>query len=249
MDDDAYRKMKNVEDAHWWFRARRRILGYTLKKLNLPDDARLLEAGCGSGGNLAMLARHGKVSAFESDKSSLLLAEHRGRDLPVRVLGGSLPNDVPYQDELFDAVLLLDVLEHISEDGAALLALRKKLKPGGVIIVTVPAFMFLWSEHDTLHHHFRRYRTKQLASLAREAGFVSIRISYFNSILFPLVAIFRIAMRLGLRKGGDDLALPSPLVNRVLEAVFAFERFFIGRVPLLAGSSVLMTARHPENER
>ncbi len=246
MDEEAYRKMDSVQEAHWWFRARRRIISHILKKSKIPEGGYILEAGCGSGGNLAMLAQYGVVSAFESDEESQSLAREKGNSLSIQVLGGSLPDHVPFEDEHFDAICLLDVLEHVADDGQALSVLWKKLKPGGVAIITVPAFMFLWSEHDTLHHHYRRYRTTQLGKLARDAGFVSINTSYFNSLLFPLVVASRLSIRLGLRRSGDDLNLPSPLVGWLLETVFSLERFLLGWLPLPAGSSAILTARRPE---
>lgn len=157
---------------------------------------------------------------------------------------GALPDGIPFEGCLFDVVAALDVIEHVEPDAAALQALGARLRPGGMLVVTVPAFRFLWSGHDAIHHHRRRYRRAELAALVRGAELEPLVLTYFNTLLFAPIAAMRLLARLLGRKGGDD-ALPGRLLNRALETVFGLERHLIGRVPLPFGVSLLMIARRP----
>lgn len=243
MERRVYARMGEVEDRHWWFVARRRILAAVLERSALlAKPARVLEAGCGTGGNLGMLSRFGAVCAFEPDRQARGKAS---RDHRYEITDGALPDRVPFAGERFDLVALLDVLEHLGDDEGALRALAKRLEPGGLMLVSVPAFAFLWSRHDAQHHHKRRYTRASLLAVARDAGLQPVRVSYFNTLLFPLIAIRRMLGRL-LGHAGDDDALPPPWLNRLLGAVFAFERRLIGRVRLPFGVSLLMLAQKPE---
>jgi SAM-dependent methyltransferase len=236
--------MAELENGHWWFLARRRILRETLRRYaRLPDRPRVLEAGCGTGGNLAMLADFGEVSAFEPDEEARRHAVAKGA---FEVRDGRLPGEIPFEAGSFDLICAFDVLEHVDEDLASLRALGQRLRPGGWMLLTVPAFPFLWSRHDETHHHKRRYLKDQLLARAHEAGVVPVRLTYFNSLLFPLIAGVRMLKGLFGIAGGDDEAMPSPLLNRLLGAVFASERHLVGRLPLPAGVSLLMLARRPQ---
>jgi len=233
-----YPEMARLEECHWWWLARRQILTRMLARLNLPPDAEILEAGCGTGGNLAMLSRFGALYGMELDDSARQISISRGFG---QIQSGRLPDQVPFGDRQFDLVLLLDVLEHLDDDLGALKALRKRLKPGGQLLVTVPAFKFLWSHHDTSHHHKRRYRRKQLRGTVEEAGFKVNFVSYFNTVLFPLIASIRLMKKsVG---GGDDLKVPSTPVNRTLQALFASERHFLGPLRFPFGVSLILTAQ------
>jgi SAM-dependent methyltransferase len=243
MDRQIYARMAELEDRHWWFLARRRILSEALRRYAaLPADARILEAGCGTGGNLAMLAGFGRVSGFEPDAEARGLARRKGA---FDIREGALPAGVPFEPESFDLVVALDVLEHVADDAASLSALGACLRPGGCTLLTVPAFSFLWSGHDVAHHHHRRYVKAALCALTRSAGLRPERASYFNSLLFPAIAGVRyVKAWLGATSSDDD-AMPPPALNRVLTSVFASERHLIGRVPLPVGVSLLVLARKP----
>lgn len=242
MERRVYARMGEVEDRHWWFVARRRILATVLERSALlPKSARVLEAGCGTGGNLGMLSRFGPVSAFEPDEAA---RGNASRDIRFDIRAGALPDKVPFAGERFDLIAVLDVLEHLGDDEGALRALVERLEPGGVILVSVPAFAFLWSRHDVRHHHKRRYTRASLLAVTRAAGFEPVTVGYFNTLLFPLIVARRTLGRLfGLV--GDDDAMPSLWLNRLLGAVFALERRLVGRVRLPFGVSLLMLARKP----
>lgn len=241
MDRDVYTRMGALEDRHWWFVARRRILTEALERfVDLPPEARLLEVGCGTGGNLSMLGRFGSVAALEPDAEARRLASRHGQ---ADIRDGRLPSAIPFNGTRFDLVAALDVLEHLDDDAATLEALHDQLHPGGWLVLTVPAFSFLWSRHDEKHHHKRRYRKAGLVHLVTRAGFVPVRVTYFNTLLFPLIAGVRLLKTLFALGGKPDDDMPSPLVNRLLTAVFSSERRLLGRVPFPAGVSLLMIAR------
>ena len=246
MDRQIYARMAALEDRHWWFVARRRILERVLGQfVDLPEEATILEAGCGTGGNLPLLSRFGRVHALEPDGEARAFARAKGGpgvDYDVRP--GALPGDLPFDPESFDLVVAFDVIEHVEEDVASLAALKTKLRPDGRLLMTVPAFPSLWSRHDELHHHKRRYRRGQLLERLEEAGLEPVLATHFNCLLFPPIAGIRLLQRLGGGKAGsDDERLPSPLVNRLLTWLFASERHLIGRLPLPFGVSLLVLAK------
>lgn len=241
VDARIYTEMAALEDRHWWFVARRRILDKMLAGLPLPSDAQILEAGCGTGGNLAMLARYGHVYGMEANAEAIKLASAKG---VAEVCAGYLPNDIPFPEKNFDLIVLFDVLEHLDDDAAALSALRARLKPGGWLLVTVPAFPFLWSGHDEIHHHKRRYRARSLRALTESAGYHVRYLSYFNTWLLPLIAVARLAS--GKEGEGSAGSMPNKFLNTLLTKIFASERFFLGHIAFPAGVSLLVMARNPE---
>lgn len=235
MDRSAYASLSAQEGSHWWFVARRAILDALIRTRIAPRaDARILEAGCGTGGNLAMLARHGSVDALEYDDDARRHANERGI---ARIEPGMLPGRIGFDGARYDLIALLDVLEHVEEDRASLAALRARLAEGGRILLTVPAVPWLWSDHDVLHHHKRRYTLAGLRAVAQEAGLKVEAIGYFNSLLFPLAVATRTAHRLLGRKGGLD-AQPSPLVNGMLRRIFGWEQHLLDRVRFPIGLSL-----------
>jgi SAM-dependent methyltransferase len=240
VNPEIYQYMSQVEESHWWFLARRAIIAKLVAGLQLPGNAKILDAGCGTGGNLAMLSSFGEVEATELDDRAREIALAKGVAL---VVPGQLPDGLPFKEPRYDLVALLDVLEHVTDDEAALKSLAQLLKPAGHILITAPAFPSLWSGHDEVHHHHRRYRLKELEGKVRTAGMEVVYSSYFNTLLFPLVAASRLYGRLRKGRGGSDLVMPNPLVNRILYAVFSSERAMLGRFRLPFGVSALVVAR------
>jgi SAM-dependent methyltransferase len=238
MNPDLYLAAARCEDEHWWFAARRAILSAVLERHpGSGTRRRILEVGCGSGGNLGMLAGHGEVFAVESDAQARLRAAARGI---ARVEAGALPARLPFDGLTFDLVAALDVLEHVADDRAALTALREKVSPGGMLLLTVPAFMWLWSRHDELSHHCRRYSLPGLSELVRSTGFEVTHASYFNTLLFA-PGVGHIKLGNLLHSGAiDALRIPPAPVNALLREIFALERFLVPRVSLPFGISILL---------
>lgn len=235
MERVVFDRMAEQDEVHWWYVARRRVLKDLIaREAALPEGARLLEIGCGTGHNFGMLREFGRLDALEVDSEARALASrrlgHAVGDAPLPALTG-----VP--DLHYHLIALLDVLEHVEEDQAALASIAAKLAPGGRILVTVPAYQWMWSAHDLAHHHKRRYSKRALRRTAEAAGLEVEKIGYFNSLLFPLAAAARLAGRIAGRTEGDDKIPPAPL-NALFRGIFGLERHLIGRVSLPAGVSL-----------
>jgi SAM-dependent methyltransferase len=239
MDRIVYDRMAAHDSTHWWYRARRDILAdFLVREGELPAGARILEIGCGTGHNLPMLAKFGSVEAIEIDPAAREIASQR---LGQPVGSAPLPALTGVERGAYDLIAVLDVVEHIEDDVAALKAMAECLKPGGKILITVPAHQWMWSAHDTVNHHHRRYSKATLAKAIAAAGLKSRKLGYFNSLLFPLAAASRIAGRLRGKDDSDD-SPPPKLVNSVFETIFRFERHLVGRVPLTPGVSIVTLA-------
>lgn len=239
MDRIVYDRMAAHDSTHWWYRARRDILADYLSRYGgLPAQARILEIGCGTGHNLPMLARFGTVDAIEIDPAARAIASQR---LGKPVGDAPLPELPGVAQGAYDLVAVLDVVEHIEDDVAALAAMATCLKPGGKILVAVPAHQWMWSAHDVVNHHHRRYSKATLSAAIVRAGLTPTRLTYFNSLLFPLAAVARVAGRLLGRDDSDDSPPAKPL-NALFERVFRLERHMVGRVPLSPGLSIVTLA-------
>ena len=239
MDRIVYDRMAAHDSTHWWYRARRDILAdYLTREGGLPARARVLEIGCGTGHNLPMLARFGDVDAIEIDPAARGFASER---LGKPVGDAPLPELTGVDRGSYDLVAVLDVVEHIEDDVAALRAMRGCLKPGGKILITVPAHAWMWSAHDVVNHHHRRYSKSTLRQAIESAGLRPRKLGYFNSLLFPLAAAARVAGKLTGREDSDDSPPPEPL-NKAFETVFRWERHLVGRVPMTPGLSIITLA-------
>lgn len=242
MERQIYDRMRVLQQDHWWFAARREILSEEIGRLPLPKPARVLEVGCGPGGNLGMLSAFGEVSAVEPDAASrAYAAERSGAD----VRGGLLPDGLPDFGAPFDLVAAFDVIEHVDDDKGAVGALGRSIKPGGFLVATVPANAWMWSEHDAAHHHKRRYRLADFRALVDGAGLTVRRATHFNAVLFPPIAAVRLAKSALRLEGGDDEAMPPAPVNRLLKAAFASERRILRAMDLPFGVSILVIAQRP----
>jgi SAM-dependent methyltransferase len=242
MERAVFDRMAELDQHHWWFLARRRILKRLIERVvKPPRKARILEVGCGTGHNLSMLKEFGQLDASELDRCARALANKR---LPRKVKEAKLPDLSMFKRNEYDLIALLDVLEHVPDDLGSLRAIHRRLKPGGALLLTVPANPWMWSAHDTAHHHFRRYTKKQLEELFLRSGLDIQLLSHFNTLLYPLVAVARIAGKLLRRESSDD-KLPAAPVNAVLNKVFGFEAAILGRVPMPFGVSLVAVVRRP----
>jgi len=239
MDRIVYDRMAAHDSTHWWYRARRDILADYLARYGvLPKDARILEIGCGTGHNLPMLARFGEVDAIEIDEAARAIASKR---LCKTVSSAPLPALTGVARGGYDLIAVLDVVEHVEDDVAALEAMAECLKPGGKILITVPAHQWMWSAHDVVNHHYRRYSKKTLDAAIARAGLKHNGLRWFNSLLFPAAIAARVAGRLTGKDDSDDSPPAKPL-NTVFEKVFGLERHLVGRVPLPPGLSIITLA-------
>jgi SAM-dependent methyltransferase len=242
MDRDYELQTHGAEDRHWWYRGRRTVLDGVLARLGLPAHARILDAGCGSGRNMVELARFGTVTGVELSQTSVALA--RARDTGEVIAGSVL--EMPFADDSFDVAVTLDVIEHLEDDLAALRELRRTVAPGGSLLVTVPAYQWLWSGHDEINHHHRRYTRRSLQRVAEQAGWKQLRTTYFNSLLLPVAILLRVLERVDTKttESSLDLWVPPGPANWLLERPLALEAAMIargGRIP--AGLSLLAVFR------
>lgn len=235
MEMSAYESMRDSQDAHWWFVGRRNLVRSLIDRLvKLPRNADVLEAGCGFGGNLRLLEGYGKLHAFEyNDKARAYAAERTSGP----VMRGALPHRIGFGDKTFDLIALLDVLEHIDDDLASLIALRDRLTSSGSLVITVPAVPALWSRHDVMHHHKRRYSKSQLEDVLTKAGLVLRGIGYFNSLLFPLAMTQRLVSKLGNFDVDANASPPRPL-NKLFGAIFSLEARLLGWLKFPIGLSL-----------
>jgi SAM-dependent methyltransferase len=242
MDRDYELQTHRAEDRHWWYRGRREVIERVIADLKLPARARILDAGCGSGRNMIELVRHGTVSGVELSGPSVEVARARGAG---EVIAGSVL-DMPFDSDSFDLSVCLDVIEHLDDDVGALRELRRVLAPGGSLLVTVPAYQWLWSGHDEVNHHHRRYTRRSLQRVAEQAGWEQVRTTYFNSLLLPLAILLRVLDRFSRKttESSLDLWVPPRPLNWLLERPLALEAALIGRggrIP--AGLSLLAVFR------
>jgi len=242
MDGDLYDQLWRVEQTHWWFQARRHIV-YTLvdRYLDSGKRLRICDIGCGTGGNLLPLADRHDVVGVESSSQGVEFARRRLGD---RVQLGQLPHELGLPDESFDLVLLLDVMEHVEDDASSAAAVLRLLRPGGIVIATVPANPWLYSQYDVRLHHFRRYRKEQFRQLWLSAGAKLELLSYYNSLLFLPAASVRVASKLlPSRDATVDLEVPPWPLNAVLAPIMKCEARMVGQVPLPWGLSLVSVVR------
>jgi SAM-dependent methyltransferase len=239
MERVVYQQMAELDDRHWWYRARRRIIADLIRReARPPADAQVLEIGCGTGHNLAMLAGFGHVEGLELDEEARAISEKR---LGRKVMSSPLPELGEVPDCHYDLIGAFDVIEHIDDDRAALASIAAKLKPGGRFVMTVPAHQWMWSAHDAVNHHKRRYSKAGLKALISGSPMKLEKVGYFNSLLFPLAVAERASSKLRGKEDADVKLPPAPL-NTALEKIFEAERYLVGRLPLPPGLSLFAVA-------
>lgn len=241
MSPEEHARMYRVETEHFWFRGTRDvILGALEKTLGPVAGRRVLDIGCGTGLTLSLLPSD--VKAVGLDLSEAALAYAKTRAPHAELVRGSA-YELPFEAGSFDAVLALDVLEHLDDDMRAAREAARVLRPGGVFVATVPAFSFLWSGHDEALEHRRRYRLPAFERVVRGAGFSVELASYYNFFLFPVVAASRLAERIKPKSGREDLDIPTKPLNRMLYEVLSSERHLVPNVRLPFGVSCIVVGR------
>jgi ubiquinone/menaquinone biosynthesis C-methylase UbiE len=244
MEEAEYRKLAAVEDGMWYFHGLHALIERALVGAMAGRPGAVLDAGCGSGGLIRKLApRHADWTWTGVDSSALACALARERTGGRAVLEASV-TALPFAAEHFDAVVSADVLYHLDDDAAALRETARVLRPGGQLVANVPACPWLWSYHDEAVHGRRRYGRRELLAKLRAAGLEPVRATYWNTLLFPLIA--------GRRKlfappaGGSDVHRFSAPVEQLGRLALAVERAWLGTgAGLPFGSSVFVVGRKP----
>lgn len=244
METQAYHNMASEQESHWWFMARREIISSVIASIGLTKKSKIIEIGCGTGGNLQMLEKYGQVEASEKNDFSRAYAQ---KTTGIKVREGSLPDNIDNLEGEFDLICLLDVLEHIDQDLQALLAVKKLLKKNGSLLITVPAYKWLYSAHDKSHHHFRRYSKQDIVEKSIRAKLIVERIGHFNCLLFPLLIMLRITDKISSSHKSRGNNTPSPIINIILYNIFRMEKSILKYTNLPFGSSlVAILKKEPE---
>jgi len=241
MEEHVYHHLRALEDSHWWFHGRRAVIWALLGEQGLPPAPRILDAGCGTGGNLAEFGRLGPAAGVDPSEVAVALCRQRGLDGVVR----AGIEDMPFDAGAFDLLMATDVLEHVRDDARAAAELRRVAADDARLIVTVPAYAWLWGQHDDSHHHIRRYTRGQLRAVLAGAGWVPVTETYFNSLLLAPIALVRMLRRGRLGPGArSDYDLSGGALNTVLSWPMRAEAWLLGRGGRLpAGVSIAMVCR------
>jgi SAM-dependent methyltransferase len=241
VNPEEYDRMYRLEDRYWWFVGRRHLAIRLLHRFGSRQTPLVLDFGCGTGVISQNLRAWARPVGLDMSVRALEYCAGRGLEDLLQSRGELLP----IQNGTIDGILALDVFEHIEQDRVAMQECFRALKPGGILVLSVPAFRTLWGPHDVALHHFRRYTRPEVDALLRQAGFQPVRVSYSVFFLFPLVWLIRQVER-G-RQGPAKASLPTvpEWLNRLLIGLQTLEAWLILRLPLPWGSSVVAVARKP----
>ncbi|MBW2386142.1 MAG: class I SAM-dependent methyltransferase [Deltaproteobacteria bacterium] len=244
MNDSEFRLLQEIEESHWWFVGKRYLLRALLGEPR--EHERMIDLGCGTGGILRDWMSRSRCVGVDRSELALQICKDRGFPTLARANLTALP----FREGAFDSLLLLDVIEHLDDDRSFLRQASALCREGGRVVVAVPAFQFLWSQHDETFEHRRRYSARGLEAVVRDAGLVPERLTYTNLAVFPVAAVWRVlSYRLGLGRFAprhDFWPIPSWL-NALLIRAYAIEGWLLQRVNLPVGVSLVCIARVPED--
>jgi SAM-dependent methyltransferase len=248
MEEATYDVIAKVERTHWWYSARRRVLDAVVTAelddsvAARPAAGLALDFGCGTGANLPVVARCGRPVGMDRERRALLYARERGGYAGLfDADGGALP----LPDGTLGWAFALDVLEHLDDDAGAAAELFRALRPGGRLVITVPAFPALWGPQDDVSHHRRRYTRRRLLDVVRGAGFRVRRITYINIALLVPIFLARRALRLLRPRIESENTLHPSWTNPILERLFGVEARIVPHASLPFGVSLLCVAERP----
>ena len=238
MQKYLYQDLYNLEETHWWHKAKRNLVSFFLNQNLKNKDSKILDVGCGTGKNLEAFSRFGSIWGIDSSKEAISFCKKR--ELRNVVLGNI--EKMPFAKQSFDCITALDVLEHV-DDFKSLKEICRVLRKSGIIIATVPAFPQLWSRWDEVLHHKRRYTQKTLKSVLQRNGFKIVKISYLHSFLFLPVLIIRAVKNLINRNYyPSDFKLSNRVINYLLENIAKLEKFLIINARIPFGTSLIVVA-------
>ena len=245
MDAAAYRQFVELEASHFWFVGRRAIFFELIERVVGPRrDLRILDVGCGAGGMLAPLSRYGDVAGIEPSEEMVAFCRERG----FESVAVGVAEDLPADDGTVDLVTLFDTIEHVPDDVRVLGECHRALAAGGLVFISVPAYQFLYANNDRIASHYRRYTARELRRKIRAAGLEPVRMTYFNTLLFPIIlpAVLLKKIRERFVDPGDttnlSATIPRPL-NRLLTWIMSSERHLVARWSLPFGHSLIAIAR------
>ncbi len=227
MREDFYEEYARYQSDHWWFLGRKKIILSLLSRFFGEEigSRSILDIGCGTGVMLNSLQQYGKAIGLDMSDKALLFSKEI-TSAPLLQAGFT---SLPFKKESFDLICAFDVLEHLDHDSDCVREVYRLCRPGGFMLVTVPAFQCLWGVQDVVSHHKRRYSHKEIISLLKGNGFHPIFSSYFNTFLFPIIACARLFFRWKQpRKRHSDFDIKTPrFLNHILTRLFGFERYFL----------------------
>jgi SAM-dependent methyltransferase len=244
---EFYAEYFALEDKHWWFVGRRRLLLKLLGRVFHPGHSNapreILDVGCGTGTMLQHLSAYGNTTGADADAEAVYFCRRRGLENVLQLTDATLP----FEPGTFDLVTMLDVLEHIDDDLGMLGEVFRVLKPDGLLLATVPAYRFLWGPQEEVSLHKRRYRAKEVKARLEQAGFSLLKLSYFNTLLFPFIAAIRLGRKIvpgpPAELKSDFTLTNAGFLNQLLASIFAWERHLITRFDLPFGVSIVALAR------
>lgn len=243
MENYLYQDLYSLEKRHWWHLAKRKTVGQLLKEFVAHKNIKILDIGCGTGENLHFFSKFGQVWGVDVSQQAVNYCKKRGLT-HVKIAAS---DQLPFSQKSFDVVTLLDVLEHV-EEKPTLHQIAKILKPKGILIITVPAYPWLWSSWDKVLHHKRRYTKASLTTALQQNGFQVRKISYLYAFLVIPAKIIRLMKSVFSvnTSYSSDFKLSSPLINRIFLKITDWERLFALRYSLPFGTSIICLAVKPK---
>lgn len=239
MRKDLYEDLYNLESKHWWHISKRRAVRQLIEKYNFEENPQILDIGCGTGKNMEELQNLGSVSGLDSSNEALKYCKKRG--LNKLILGTAEKTSLG--SSLFDVITLLDVLEH-TEDNETLKEMNRILRKNGIIIITVPAFSWLWSNWDVILHHKRRYTKNSLKEVLEKNNFEIVKISYLYSFLvIPAFFVRKLKQYFFKEAYPSDFKLSNPFINMLLGGLSQIELLLSDIIPLSFGTSIFAVAK------
>lgn len=235
-----YHVFRDIELTHWWFTGRRTIFKKVFKRfINENQFRSVLDVGCGTGGNISFLKQFTRIMGVDMDPFAAAKAKERGyHDVCIADAA-----KLPFPDASFDIVTGVDIIEHMKDDSAFLREMKRVLKPGGYLFLSTAAFQFLWSKHDELNQHTKRYRKSELKQLAERQGFSTCILRYYNVFLFLPIVTYRMIRKIFPQKNTDkadsliELKIPSKPLNWLLRCILRSEAWML-RIPFPFGVSL-----------
>jgi len=243
MEVAFYKEMYNLENYHWWFLGKKTLLcAFLAKYADLKNHSmKILDVGCGTGMIMFLLKNYGETYGIDISEEALNFCRLRGH----KYLKKARANNVPFDNQFFDLVIAFDLLEHLEDDEGAVKEFYRILKKGGILLISVPSFKFLYSEHDLAAGHKRRYTANQIKRLMKQKQFSIMKITYTNMFIFPLVVVYRLLKKffpIREQVKTDFFSVPL-IINKILSSIYRLEAILLARMDFPFGLSVVCVVR------